>query len=70
MKLWKNPVTGNLHLQVHPLVVTEIRVDPLPEGNQTQGTLYPLGGTISDLKEIRDILYRMQRPGIAPDVRF
>ncbi|PPQ79361.1 hypothetical protein CVT25_002631 [Psilocybe cyanescens] len=68
--LWKNPSTGNLHLQVHPLVIMEIQIEPLPEGCRNEGALYPLGGTISDLKEIRELLYKMQRPGIAPSLVY
>ncbi|KAH9486192.1 Alpha-ketoglutarate-dependent xanthine dioxygenase xanA [Psilocybe cubensis] len=67
---WKNPITGDLHLQVHPLLVMEIQVDPLPQGHHTESALYPFGGTISNLKEIRDLLYRMQRPGIAPNLVY
>jgi hypothetical protein len=30
--------------------------------------MYPDGAHLTDLKEVRDILYKMQRPGIAPKV--
>jgi hypothetical protein len=44
-------------------------VDPLPEGVEaTQDTLYPDGAHLKDLKEVRDLIYYMQRPGIAPEV--
>jgi hypothetical protein len=43
-------------------------VDPLPNDAQREGSLYPDGGHIKDLKEVRELLYKMQRPGIAPSV--
>lgn len=70
IKAWKNPVTGNLHFQVHPCGVKELFIDPLPEGSDREGALYPDGGHITDLKQVRDILYKMQRPAIAPSVSF
>ncbi|KAJ3528029.1 hypothetical protein NMY22_g9564 [Coprinellus aureogranulatus] len=66
--LWKNSVTGNLHLQVHPMTITDIFVDSLPASIVDRKGRYPEGGHITDLKEIRDILYEMQRPAIAPRV--
>lgn len=65
---WKNPVTGLLHFQVHPCGVEKIIVDPLPadyQGDRSKA-LYPDGTTISDLKEARELLYKLQRPAIAP----
>lgn len=64
MQLWKNPVTGGLHFQVHPCGVCELFVDPLPEGAKKEGALYPEGAHITDLGTVRDILYKMQRPAI------
>lgn len=49
---WKNPVTGRLALQVHPSAVRRIHLRD--------------GRVVEDLEEVRKILYRMQRPGIAP----
>jgi alpha-ketoglutarate-dependent taurine dioxygenase len=50
---WKNPVTGELALQIHPSAVQKlIRAD---------------GTVVNDLKQVRDIVHRMQRPGIAPE---
>ena len=49
---WKNPVTGNLALVVHPSAVKAIHL--------------PNGVTITDLKEVREVIHRLQRPGIAP----
>ncbi|KAI0789488.1 hypothetical protein C8Q75DRAFT_793348 [Abortiporus biennis] len=68
--LWKNPVTGNLHFQVHPCGVMELLVDPLPEGANKEGALYPEGTHITNLGEVRDILYKMQRPAIAPPLVY
>jgi hypothetical protein len=69
-QLWKNPVTGALHFQVHPCAIAELHVDPLPESASREGALFPDGARLTDLKEVRDILYRMQRPAIAPSVSF
>ncbi|KAH8989577.1 hypothetical protein EDB92DRAFT_2115273 [Lactarius akahatsu] len=67
---WKNPVTGALHFQVHPCAAQELFVDPLPEGVSREGALYPDGAHITDLKEMRDLLYKMQRPAIAPSLVY
>jgi len=67
-QLWKNVVTGLLYLQVHPCATREIEIDPLPAGKAEEGALYPKGAHLTDLEEIRDLLYKMQRPGIAPNV--
>ncbi|KAG6874814.1 hypothetical protein C0993_012056 [Termitomyces sp. T159_Od127] len=64
--VWKNPVTGHLHLQVHPCGVAELVIDPLPDGVKRENALYPDGAHLTDLKELRDLLYKMQRPAIAP----
>jgi len=50
--LWKNPVTGQLALQIHPSAVRKIH---LPDGT-----------VIDDLKEVREIVHRLQRPAISP----
>lgn len=50
--VWKNPVTGRLALQAHPSAVRKIH---LPDGT-----------VIDDLAEVREIVHRLQRPGIAP----
>lgn len=49
---WKNPVTGNLALQIHPSAIKAIHL--------------PNGGVMTDLKEVRDLVYRLQRPAISP----
>jgi len=54
---------------VHPLTISEMYIDSLKEGQGHEGALYPNGAHLTDLREIRDLVYKMQRPGIAPDVR-
>ncbi|KAJ4482571.1 Clavaminate synthase-like protein [Lentinula aciculospora] len=69
--LWKNPVTNKLSLQVHPGGASEIIIDPLPNGaDRAKTQLYPGGAHIKDLQEVRELLYRMQRPGIAPKLVY
>ncbi|KAH7889182.1 Clavaminate synthase-like protein [Phlebopus sp. FC_14] len=68
--LWKNPVTQELHFQVHPCAAQELIVDPLPQGAKREGALYPNGGHIKDLGEVRSLLYKMQRPAIAPQLVY
>jgi xanthine dioxygenase len=63
-------VTGALHFEVHPCGAHELLVDPLPEGASREGALYPDGAHIKDLKQVCELLYKMQRPGIAPNVRI
>jgi hypothetical protein len=63
-------VTGGLHYQVHPSGGAGLVIAPLPTGASREGALYPDGATITDLKEVRDILYKMQRPGIAPPLVY
>lgn len=53
---WKNPVTNQLALQVHPSAVQALHL--------ADGTI------ISDLKEVREIVHRLQRPGIAPELVY
>ena len=67
-QLWKNPVTGDLHFEVHPCGAQELIVEPLPAGAKRDGALYPDGTHIKDLAEVRALLYKMQRPAIAPQV--
>jgi hypothetical protein len=61
-------VTGALHFQVNACAAQELLIDPLPEGASREGALYSDGAHIKGLKEVRDLLYKMQRPGIAPSV--
>lgn len=53
---WRNPVTGKLALQVHPSAVQKLVLKD--------------GTVIDDLKEVREIVHRMQRPGIAPELVY
>ena len=54
---------------MHPCGAAELLVDPLPEGAKREGALYPDGAHITDLGTVRELLYKMQRPAIAPPVR-
>lgn len=68
---WKNPATGKLHLQIHPCAMCELEVEPLPAGcSRREDDILPDGGTVSDLAEVRRLVYAMQRPGIAPSVVY
>lgn len=69
-QLWKNPVTGELSFQVHPCGVAELLIEPLPAAAKREAALYPDGAHLTDLKEVRGLLYRMQRPGIAPPLVY
>ncbi|CAK5271265.1 unnamed protein product [Mycena citricolor] len=68
--LWKNSVTGQLSFQVHPCGVAELLIDVLPAGASREGALYPDGAHLKDLKEVRGLLYKMQRPAIAPSLVY
>lgn len=46
----------------------ELLVDPLPTGINSKDAPYPNGAHLTDLREVRDLLYMMQRPAIAPKV--
>lgn len=50
---WKNPITGHLALQIHPSAVRRIHLQD--------------GRVIDDLQQVREIIYRLQRPGISPE---
>lgn len=53
---WRNPVTGRPALQVHPSAVRRLHL--------ADGTL------VDNLEEVRDIVHRLQRPGIAPKMVY
>ncbi|XDG06372.1 hypothetical protein ABKA04_005987 [Annulohypoxylon sp. FPYF3050] len=53
---WKNPVTGKLALQIHP--------SPARKLHLADGTV------IDDLEKVRETIYRLQRPGIAPKMVY
>lgn len=68
--LWKNPVTGLLHLQAHPSGAEKLIIDPIQSDQIKSNQLYPEGGIIEDLKKVREILYDFQRPGISPELVY
>jgi alpha-ketoglutarate-dependent taurine dioxygenase len=49
---WRNPVTGQLAIQIHPSAVRKLHL--------ADGTV------IDDLEQVREIVHRIQRGGIAP----
>jgi len=53
---WRNPVTGKLALQIHPSAVRRLHL--------ADGTV------IDNLEQVRDIVHRLQRPGIAPNMVY
>lgn len=53
---WRNPVTGRLALQVHPSAVQKLHLAD--------------GSVVEDLSTVREIVHRLQRPGIAPGLVF
>ncbi|KAK9769391.1 putative Dioxygenase [Seiridium cardinale] len=53
---WRNPVTGKLAVQVHPSAVRKLHL--------ADGTV------IDDLTKVREIIYKLQRPGIAPKMVY
>ncbi|KAJ6561518.1 Clavaminate synthase-like protein [Mycena vulgaris] len=55
---------------MHPCGAAELLVDPLPAGAKREGALYPDGGHIKDIKDVRAMLYKMQRPAIAPKLVY
>jgi alpha-ketoglutarate-dependent taurine dioxygenase len=50
---WKNPLTGNLALQIHPSAIKAIHL--------------PNGEKMTDLKKVRELVHRLQRPAISPE---
>ncbi|KAM7214126.1 hypothetical protein V8F06_010502 [Rhypophila decipiens] len=53
---WKNPLTGKLALQVHPSAVRKLHLAD--------------GSIVEDLAEVREIIHRLQRPGIRPELVY
>ncbi|KAK3688409.1 hypothetical protein B0T22DRAFT_459359 [Podospora appendiculata] len=53
---WRNPETGKLALQVHPSAVRKLHLAD--------------GSVVDDLAEVREIVHRLQRPGIAPKLVY
>ena len=50
---WRNPVTGQYALQIHPSAVRKIHLKD--------------GSVVEDLKEVREIVHQLQRPAIRPE---
>lgn len=63
-------MTGRLHYQVHPSGAAGLDIAPLPAGASRENALYPDGATLNDLGQVRELLYKMQRPGIAPPLVY
>jgi alpha-ketoglutarate-dependent taurine dioxygenase len=53
---WRNPVTSALALQIHPSAVQALHL--------ANGTV------VDDLETVREIVYKLQRPGIAPELVY
>lgn len=54
--VWKNPVSGRLALQIHPAAVQKLVLED--------------GTVVDEIERVRDIVYRLQRPGIAPELVY
>ncbi|KAJ7833162.1 hypothetical protein B0H14DRAFT_3142689 [Mycena olivaceomarginata] len=63
-------VTGELVFQDHPCGAAELLIDSLPEGAAHEAAPYPDSTHLMDLKEVRDLLYTMQRPAIVPHLNY
>ncbi|KAJ7242655.1 Clavaminate synthase-like protein [Mycena rebaudengoi] len=68
--VWKTPTMGELSFQVHGCGAAEILIDPLPADAATKGALYPRGAHLMNLEEVRELIYKMQRPAIAPQFAY
>ena len=53
---WRNPLTGRLALQIHPSAVQKLHLED--------------GTVIDNLEEVREIVHRLQRPGINPNLVY
>jgi len=64
------PLLAPLPLLLPPLALSQL-IAPLPAGApRTPDTLYPHGAHLTDLKQVRELVYSMQRPGIAPELVY
>ncbi len=62
----EEPRDWGLHSQVHPCAVLALEVAPLLAGaEKTEETPHPDGATSTDLKEVRELVYKMQSPDLA-----
>ncbi|KAL6705100.1 hypothetical protein ACN47E_007359 [Coniothyrium glycines] len=53
---WRNPLTGRFALQIHPSAIRRLHLKD--------------GTVLDDLKAVRERVYNLQRPGIAPDLVY
>lgn len=67
-------MTGLLHLEAHPCGAEKLIIDRLPASSkhsvEAGAENYPEGEVVDDLGKVREILYKLQRPGIAPDLVY
>ncbi|GAA5987979.1 hypothetical protein JCM11641_005970 [Rhodosporidiobolus odoratus] len=56
--VWKNPLTGELSLQVHAIVARKLFIRRSPTDSFE---------TIDDLTQVRNILYKLQKPFLNPE---
>ena len=68
MQVWKYPMMGMLHFQFNPRTAQELFIGPLLEGASCEDVIYPDGAHLMDFKDMRKLLYKMQRPAIATSV--
>ena len=59
----EGPSDWRAAFSVHPCGPQELLIRPLPED-----TFYPDGAHIKDLKEVHDLLCKVQRPALTPSV--
>ncbi|KAJ3031930.1 UNVERIFIED_CONTAM: hypothetical protein HDU68_010010 [Siphonaria sp. JEL0065] len=62
--VWKNPTTERLHLQVHPSAILKLEISAVEVPQD--GDLFASGAVLTDLKEVRDLVYGIQRPAVSP----
>jgi len=53
---WRNPLDGRLAVQVHPSAVRKLHLGD--------------GTVVDDLETVREMVHRIQRPGIAPELVY
>ncbi|KIJ62981.1 hypothetical protein HYDPIDRAFT_114129 [Hydnomerulius pinastri MD-312] len=68
--LWKNPITGGLHLEIAGTAAAEIIIDALPDDKVRESAMYPDGAHLKDLREVRELIVQLMRPGIAPSLIY
>ncbi|KAK7040213.1 hypothetical protein VNI00_010019 [Paramarasmius palmivorus] len=55
---------------VHPLCLMEVIIEPISREDREENTLYPNGAHLTDLREIRELVHKMERPGITPSLVY